>query len=54
MELSARFGTEDHAQRLDRVQKSLGPKSVEFSCKKYITQEYPDIIALKIIHGDLI
>ena len=54
MELSAHFGTEDHAQRLDIVQKSLAPKSVEFSCKKYIIQEYPDILALKIIHEDLI
>lgn len=54
MELSAHFGTEDHARRLDMVQKSLAPKSVEFSCKKYIIQEYPDILALKIIHEDLI
>ena len=46
MELSAHFGTEDHARRLDIVQKPLAPTSVEFSCKKYIIQEYPDILEI--------
>ena len=44
------FGT----QRLDIVQKSLAPNFVDSSCKQYIIWEYLDILALKIIHEDLI
>ena len=36
------------------VQKSLTPKFVNSCCKQYIIWEYPDILALKIIHEDLI
>ena len=44
------FGT----WRNDIVQKSSGPKFVDSSFKQYIIWEYPDILALKIIHEDLI
>lgn len=44
------FGT----WRNDIVQKSSGPKFVDSSFKQYIIWEYPDILAVKIIHEDLI
>ena len=54
MGVSGHFGTENYTQRLDIVQKSVTPNFVDSSCKQYMIWEYLEILALKIIHEDLI